>query len=163
MADDDEVPEVDVPLPHVRPVSPIHKGNARKMAERKAQIEREKRADLQRQRKARAMSVLGSAAEEATIAADSQVLKDKTNEELADAAVRRMAMIVLLGGEAFAPTSLREASEAANQWANIAYKEAVKRKAVSPEADELTPAAAAAASIKQMKKRLREASAERTG
>lgn len=158
MADEDEMQHISevIAMPKVKGRPPITKANARDKALLKAQIEREKRADAQRQRRARAMSVLGNAAEEATIAMNMETWDSKTTEELAEQAVRRMAKVVLFGGDAFAPTTLREASEAANQWANIAYKEAVKKRGIQPESEEDTPAAAAAKAVRQLHRRLQE-------
>lgn len=58
---------------------------------------------------------------------DSRQLDDKTTEELADMQVRRLAKLVLLGGALFAPTDLREASQTAVMWSNIAKVESVRK------------------------------------
>jgi hypothetical protein len=51
---------------------------------------------------------------------DSTRLEGKTEEELAELAIRRMANVVLLGGDEFMPKSLAEATSAAKSWAQIA-------------------------------------------
>lgn len=154
MSDEPVVSEDADVLPMKR-MSPINAGNAREMAERKAKIERERRIESQKQARIAASSALGNAAEAAGIASESKALDKKSNEELADMAVKRMAKIVLLGGEAFNPTTLREASEAANAWANIAYKEAQKRKGTADTADEGdSPAEEAAKALRQIRTNL---------
>jgi hypothetical protein len=154
--------EVDVPSPHVRPVSPINASNAAEMAHRKAEKERARRTESQRQARVRATQ-LGDAARIADDASFNTLLDKKSNEELAELAIRKYAKIVLMGGEAFAPTTLREATEAAVGWANIAYKEAQKKRGL-PAADEkeLTPAEEAARSLRQFKSKMR-ADEKRTG
>ena len=151
----DDTPEVDVAMPNVRMMPPIHKGNAAEKARKKAEIEREMRTERQRAARLKAKMVFGDSGEMAEEAAASKALSHMSIEDLAEKAVRRMANIVLLGGEAFAPASLREASEAATAWANIAFKEAQKRKAMNtPDEDELTPAEAAAKAMRQLKTQL---------
>lgn len=146
-----------VPMPNVQMLPPIHKGNAAEMAKRKADIERAARTERQKAARLKAQMAMGDSAEQAEIAAASQVLKDKSIEDLADMAVRKMAKVTLLGGEAFAPASLREACDAASAWANIAYKEAAKRRALNvADDDDDTPAEAAAKAMRQLKKSLRD-------
>ena len=130
----------------------IHAGNAREMAERKNEIEKEKRARAQSAARERAKLVTETL-EQADLAAASKALDDKPIEDMADLAVRKMAKVVLLGGQAFLPTSLKEATDAAAGWAQIAYKEAARRKALEKADDELeeSPVAAAAAALRQIR------------
>ena len=51
---------------------------------------------------------------------DSTRLEGKTEEELAELAIRRFANVVLLGGDEFLPKNLMEASNAAKTWSQIA-------------------------------------------
>lgn len=153
---DDEVVVPELPVGETRQPF-IHSGNAAEKALKKAEIERQRRIESQKQRRLQATTVLGDAAAAAEVAALSQALDKKSNEELADLVVRRMAKIALLGGEAFAPTTLREASEAANSWANIAYKEAQKRRATPDTSDEdESPAEQAAKALRQIKSNLKQ-------
>ena len=148
-------PEVVVPEVKVKHLPTIHAGNAREKALKKAEIERTQKLEAQKRRRIIATTALGDQAEAAEIAAHNTSLDKKSVEELAELAVRRMAKVVLLGGEAFAPTTLREASEAANAWANIAYKEAQKRKATPDTADsDATPAEEAAKAMRVLKMNL---------
>jgi hypothetical protein len=149
---DEPVIHEDADVLPIKRMPTIHKGNARELALKKAALDSEKRAETQKQRRIAAMSAMGNVAEQADIAAANKSLDLKSNEELADMAVRRMAKIVLLGGEAFAPVTLREASEAANSWANIAYKEAQKRKGTADTAsDDESPAEQAAKALRQIR------------
>ena len=59
----------------------------------------------------------------AALVADSTSLTTKTVEDIAELAIRRMANVVLLGGEEFLPKSLNEASNSAKVWASIASLE----------------------------------------
>lgn len=145
MSDDGEVVEM-------RPVGKlpaIHAGNAREMAERKNAIDKAKRAQAQEAARQRA-ALVAETLDEAELAAASRALDDRPIEELADSAVRKMAKVVLLGGKAFLPTSLKEATDAAAGWAQIAYKEAARRKALEKADDEVeeSPVAAAAAAMR---------------
>ena len=59
----------------------------------------------------------------AAIAVDSTRLDGKTLEDIAELAMRRMANVILLGGEAFLPKTLKEASDVAKVWASVASLE----------------------------------------
>lgn len=104
---------------------------AREMAFTKAEREKEKRAERQLQRQKRAKAVLGDAVDEAQAAVLNKSLDRKTVEELADMQVTRMLKVVLLGGEAFLPTSPKEAMELATAASQIATREAQRRKLAS--------------------------------
>lgn len=138
MADDEleGADETVVELPHVRHMAPIHSGNAREMALRKAEKDREKRAERQLQRQKRAQAVLGDAVDEAAQAAENRSLDLKTNEELGDMLTKRMLKVMILGGEAFLPTGPREAMEIAASASAIAYREVQKRKMLARPDDE---------------------------
>ena len=118
-----------IPMPADRaPRMPaIHAGNASEMAHRKHDKEAEVRAERQVSRQKRAEAVLGDASGSAALAVDNNSLDRKSVEELADMQVKRMLKVVLLGGEAFLPTSPKEAMELANASSLIAYREVQRR------------------------------------
>lgn len=118
---------IPMPADGMRRVSPINAGNAAEMAHRKAEKEAETRAERQVQRQKRAEAVLGDAAGSASLAIENRSLDLKSVEELADMQVKRMLKVVLLGGEAFLPTSPKEAMELANAPSLIAYREVQRR------------------------------------
>jgi len=144
----DEPIHMEVPLPHVRPVSPINPANAAEMARRKAAKEMAAREEKKARNRARAAALADSSASTAEDAANNRSLEKMTTEEMADKGTRKMLKIVLLGGEAFAPTSLREATEAASACANIAFKEAQKRKGTVKEDEAEDVDGIAATSVK---------------
>lgn len=59
----------------------------------------------------------------AALVADSTTLDGKSVEDIAELAMRRFANVVMLGGEAFLPKNLNEATNAAKVWATIASLE----------------------------------------
>lgn len=59
----------------------------------------------------------------AAIVASSTTLDAKSVEDIAEMAIRRFANVVLLGGEAFLPKNLAEATKSARDWASIASLE----------------------------------------
>lgn len=150
MDDDAEVIEMDAPR-RKGMAPPIHAGNAREMAERNAAIQREARKQKQEAARNRA-KLVAETMDEAELAAMSRTFDDRPIEELADFAVRKMAKVVILGGKAFLPTSLKEATDAAAGWAQIAYKEAARRKALE-KVDEVeeSPVAEAARALKMIR------------
>lgn len=68
-----------------------------------------------------------TAREAAKLVADDKKLDGKTIEELSELAIRRMANVVLRGGEDFLPTTLKEASDSAKTWASVASMEAARK------------------------------------
>lgn len=151
----DESPEVDIPMP-TRRRNPNF-GNpefSRQAALRKAEIERERRAETQIQNRKRSAAVLGEAAETAAENFNRDNLNHLSIEQIGDGLVRRFARIQLYGGEAFMPTSARECAELAKVWSDIAYKDAARRKAnVVIDADE-SPALDAAKMLRAAKARI---------
>ena len=75
----------------------------------------------------RDLSDIAQARDDAAAVADSRKLEAKSIEELAELAIRRAANVVLLGGDEFLPTSLKEASDVAKIWASVASMEASRR------------------------------------
>lgn len=65
-------------------------------------------------------------------AIESDMFSGKTNEELADLIVYRAAKIVLNGGPLFNPTNLKEVTELAKVWENVAASEAARRRGKLP-------------------------------
>jgi hypothetical protein len=123
---------VDVDLTPLSPKSPqvamfSDPEKARELQVRSRETYKAKRAENAARRQEVTKSVLGSVVETAEAAMDSRQLDDKTTEELADMQVRRLAKLVLLGGALFAPTDLREASQTAVMWSNIAKVESVRK------------------------------------
>lgn len=94
-------------------------------------------------------------------ALESTIARDKTNEELADIIVQRNAKIVLLGGELFQPTSLKEATEVAKAWSVIAKQEADRRRQRLPDEVEPTPVEDVAAKLGSYEKKMRERARQR--
>ena len=77
----------------------------------------------------------------AALVANSTTLDDKTPEDIAVLMVRRMANVVLLGGDAFLPKTLKEATDSAKGWASIASLERARKQgqgAIPDEGDELS-------------------------
>lgn len=77
----------------------------------------------------------------AALVADSTRLNGKSPEEIAELMLRRMANVVLLGGEAFLPKNLNEATNSAKAWASIASLERARKQgqgSVPQEGDEVT-------------------------
>lgn len=77
----------------------------------------------------------------AALVADSTRLDGKSPEEIAELMLRRMANVVLLGGEAFLPKNLNEATNSAKAWASIASLERARKQgqgSVPQEDDEIT-------------------------
>lgn len=60
-------------------------------------------------------------------AAESEKLKGKSVEELAEMAVRKAANIYLLGGDAMLSTTATEASNVAKTWASVAALDKARR------------------------------------
>jgi hypothetical protein len=89
---------------------------------------RAKAQQVERERREGVVEEIVAAAEGAI---ESDRLAGKTNEELADLVVYRYAKIVLLGGPAFMPSSLKEATDAAKSWSRIAVDEAARRRGAS--------------------------------
>lgn len=123
---------VDVDLTPLSPKSPqvamfSDPEKARELQVKSRDTYKAKRAEMAARRQEVTKSVLGSVVETAEAAMDSRQLDDKTTEELADMQVRRLAKLVLLGGALFAPTDLREASQTAVMWSNIAKVESVRK------------------------------------
>lgn len=123
---------VDVDLTPLSPKSEVVSVFSDPEKARELQVEsrktyKAKRAEMAARRQEVTKSVLGSVVETAEAAMDSRQLDDKTTEELADMQVRRLAKLVLLGGALFAPTDLREASQTAVMWSNIAKVESVRK------------------------------------
>ena len=135
---------------------PIHAGNAVEMALKKAEKDREKRAEAQLQRAKRAQAVIGDVVDNAQLAADSKAYDKKSAEDMADMIVKRMAKIVLLGGEGFVPVSLKEVTDAATAWSQIAHRETARRKALAlPEDEASSDAREVAKSLQQMRTKLK--------
>lgn len=157
MSDDDLIPE---PVP----TALVPKGfvpfsadpdRQAEMQEKRQETYRHKRSEAQKQKRNAAAAVLGDASAAALDAVESDQLKNKTNEELADMQVRRMARVVLLGGQAFMPLSLKEATDSAHTWAQVAKAEAIRKgklKEDAPEDD--TPAKQAAKQLATLQRRL---------
>ena len=147
---------VDVPDPAEPKGFTIHAGNAVEMALRKAEKDREKRAELQLQRAKRAKAVIGDVVDNASLAADSTALNKKSAEDMADMIVKRMAKIVLLGGEGFIPVSLKEVTDSATAWSQIAHRETARRRAMAlPEDEASSDAREVAKSLQQMRTKLK--------
>jgi len=111
---------------------------ARELQVKKNDTYKAKRAESQRQKIEAAKTALAPAVDGAVGALSSRALDDKSNEELADLQVNRMAKIVLLGGPAFIPTTLKEATESAHTWSQVAKNESLRKgkiKAEGPEDD----------------------------
>jgi hypothetical protein len=83
----------------------------------------------------------------AALVADSTALEGKTPEEIAVLMIRRMANVVLLGGDAFLPKNLNEATNSAKAWASIASLERARKQgqgSVVEDTDEVSRMAARA-------------------
>lgn len=78
------------------------------------------------------------------VADDPGQLAGKTIEELSEMAIRRMAHVVLRGGDDFLPTTLKEASDSAKTWASVASMEAARRAGKGPGQAEDDPVVKAA-------------------
>ena len=128
---------------------------AREMQVAKTETYRAKRREAQAQRKEAAAAALGPAIEGAEGALASHALDGMTNEELADLQVKRMAKIVLLGGPAFVPTTLKEATESAHTWSQVAKNESLRKgkvKGEDPEDD--SPVQRAAKDLQRLQRQL---------
>ena len=73
------------------------------------------------------VSVEAMAREDASAVADSKKLDSKSIEEIAELAIRRAANVYLLGGDAFLPVTIKEATDAAKAWASVASMEASRK------------------------------------
>lgn len=148
-----------VPGDGLRPISSsLDPVKAREMQVAKVETYRAKRAEGQKQRHQQAQAVLGSAVDAAQSIADSRQLEDYTIEQLADMEIRRMAKVVLLGGPAFAPVSLKEATDVAHTWSQVAKNESIRKgktKEDTPEQD--SPVEAAARQLRVLGQQLRKA------
>lgn len=128
---------------------------AREMQAAKSDTYRAKRREAQAQRKEAAAAALGPAIEGAEGALSSHALDDKTNEELADLQVKRMAKIVLLGGPAFVPTTLKEATESAHTWSQVAKNESLRKgKVKGEEVEDDSAVQKAAKDLQRLQRRL---------
>lgn len=164
---DDETFEVDVsgpiPLPRLLggPLTLLDGDRAREMQATKTLTHNQKREKA----KAIQVSKRREAAQQVTdavnAALDSTIARDKTNEELADIIVQRNAKIVLLGGELFQPTTLREATDVAKAWSVIAKQEADRRRQRLPDEVEPTPVEDVAAKLGSYEKKMRERARQR--
>lgn len=130
-------------------------------AHERAEIMKERRAESQIQRNARtkrADAVMGDAVESASWAMDATMLNHLSEEQKSMRIIDRMANVVLLAGRAFTPVTLREATDAANAWAGIAYKLAQIRKLANMPDDEDAddPVKRAAATMKQLERHMRQ-------
>lgn len=140
-------------LPEV-PARGAHFSDPVKMAEmqEKRALTYEERRETQR---STAADRRQRAAEEVTAAVDDAIESDmfagKTNEELADLITYRMAKITLIGGELFAPTSLKEVTETATAWAKVATAEANRRRGKLPNEAELSPVEDLAEKLRKLK------------
>lgn len=161
MSDDDKFVPFAVPTPTVGRVSPIHKGNAAEMAQRKHATAKAAKGQKQARAIQRA-KYIDEAAMAAELAAESRSLDTLSNEELAERGLKRMLKIVILGGELFTPTSLREATESAQALSQIAFKETQRRKAMARDDDEDAESVEKVAkeAIEAMKNRIKRARAE---
>jgi hypothetical protein len=75
---------------------------------------------------------------------------------MADMIVRRMAKVVLLGGEAFMPTTAREATDMAHAWEMIAKNESVRKGKIKDEkVEDDSPAKKAAQELEKLGRRLK--------
>lgn len=140
-----------------RPTNPfMDPEKARELQKKSRQTYDAKRREEQLKRRAQAMMALGEPTSAAVEAGDSQAFSTKSNEELADMIIRRNAKILLLGGEAFAPISAKEATEIAHAWSAIAKNETVRKgKSKDEGVEDDTPAQEAAKALAKMARQLK--------
>jgi hypothetical protein len=128
---------------------------AQAMQARKVETYKAKRARTQREKHAAAKAALAPAIDQATAAMESKRFDDKTNEEIADLGLRRLLKVIVLGGEAFTPTTLAEVNDTLKTLSAVAKAESLRKGKIKddvPEDD--TPMAEAVKALSRVKRRL---------
>ena len=128
---------------------------ARRMQEIKVRTTRQKRVEKQDAEMIRRKTAVAEVAAAVNGALESDMTAGKSNEELADILVQRMAKITLLGGDLFMPTSLRELTETAKAWSSIAKQEADRRRQRLPDEAEATPVEDLSAKLTKLQDRMK--------
>jgi NTP pyrophosphatase (non-canonical NTP hydrolase) len=134
---------------------------AREMQEKKTLTFRAKRVKAQDAEMVRRKTAAAEVIEAVNNAVDSELTADKTNEELADIIVQRMAKITLMGGDLFLPTSLKEVTETAQRWSAVAKQQADRRRERLPGEPEASPVEDVRAKLVGLEKKMRERARDR--
>lgn len=134
------------------PARSLSPEKAAEMARIKALTYREERAKQQAIERSKRVEAAETVNEAVSQAVTSKALDGQSIEDLADKIVYRNARIALLGGELFAPTSLKELTEVAKAWSGIAKSEADRRRQKLPDEAEPTPVQDVAAHLTRLTK-----------